>query len=97
MNPENVTAEGLWGKSHLQPQGSLPKEVFIDISLPSLARDSMFSLMMDRDRLNLGEKELAEHKRMKKGRAHQCMAGQSGPFRSLSLMATAWQDSMPPM
>lgn len=32
MNPENVTAGGLWGKSHLQPQGSLPKEVFIDIS-----------------------------------------------------------------
>lgn len=57
----------------------------------------MSSLMMNRDRLNLGEKELAEHKRMKKGRAHQHMAGQSGPFHSLSLTAAAWRDNMPPM
>jgi hypothetical protein len=67
MNPENVAAKRLWGKPHLLHQSSLPKEVFIGVTLPSLASSSMSSLMMDRDRLELGEKELDKHKWKKTG------------------------------
>lgn len=98
MNPENMAAKRLWGKPHLLHQSSLPEEVFIDVTLPSLASGCMSSLMMDRDSLELGEKELAKHKWKKTGVCRSVHGWpESGPFHSLSLMATAWWCSMPPV